>query len=38
MLNWLAPDRAALKFSSISEFKAKRPEFVSLIRCWIKHV
>jgi len=38
LLEWLAKDRASVKFTNLKEVEAKRPAFVEVIRQWIKHV
>lgn len=38
LLEWLAKDRAAVKFRDMKDIDAKRSAFASLIREWIKHV
>lgn len=38
LLKWLAPDRAAIVFTSTSDIQTKRSAFTNLIRNWIKHV
>lgn len=38
LLEWLAADRALVRFCDKSDFAAKRPAFIQLLRSWIKHV
>jgi hypothetical protein len=38
MLKWLAADRAMVKFTSATDFEAKKPAFIALIRAWVRHV
>lgn len=38
LLQWLAPDRAMVRFADSKAFEAKRAAFVKLIRAWIAHV
>ena len=38
LLTWLAKDRAAVKFADLSAVEAKREDFTTLIREWIKVV
>jgi hypothetical protein len=37
-LQWLAPDRAMIRFADGHAFDAKRSAFVRLVRAWIAHV
>ncbi|MEP7339419.1 MAG: DUF1801 domain-containing protein [Acidobacteriota bacterium] len=38
LLEWLASDRALVKFRDLKELDAKRSAFANVIRQWIKHV
>lgn len=38
LLEWLAPDRASVKFRDVKEITAKRAAFADVIRHWIEHV
>lgn len=38
LLEWLASDRALVKFRDLKELDAKRSAFTNVIRQWIKHV
>lgn len=38
LLEWLARDRASVKFRDLAEIDARRSAFADLIRQWIEHV
>lgn len=38
LLEWLASDRALVKFRDLKELDAQRSAFTNVIRQWIKHV
>jgi hypothetical protein len=38
LLEWLAKDRASLRFRDLKDIDARRSAFVTLIREWITHV
>ncbi len=38
LLEWLAQDRASVKFGNLNEIEAKRSAFVEVIRQWIHYV
>lgn len=38
LLEWLAKDRASVKFRDLKDIDAKRSTFANVIRRWIKHV
>ncbi|WNG44431.1 DUF1801 domain-containing protein [Archangium minus] len=38
LLDWLAKDRASVKFRDLKDIEAKRSAFAELIRQWLKHV
>ena len=37
LLEWLAKDRASVKFRDMKDIDARRPAFAKVIREWIKH-
>jgi hypothetical protein len=38
LLEWLAADRATVKFSDLADVEARGPAFAAVVRRWIKHV
>jgi hypothetical protein len=38
LLEWLAADRASVKFRGLADVEARGPAFAALIRRWIAHV
>ena len=38
LLEWLAQDRAVVKFADAKDVKAKRADLRALVREWIRHV
>ncbi|WNG33951.1 DUF1801 domain-containing protein [Archangium violaceum] len=38
LLDWLAKDRASVKFRDLKDIEARRAAFTELIRQWLKHV
>ena len=38
LLDWLAKDRASVKFYDLEDVEAKRSAFLNVIRQWIKYV
>ena len=38
LLEWLAKDRASVKFRELKDVEAKQSAFVSVIRQWIRYV
>ena len=38
LLQWLAPDRASLKFIDLADLQYKRPALERLLRAWIAYV
>ena len=38
LLDWLAKDRASVKFCDLKDVEAKRSAFLNVIRQWIKYV
>ena len=38
LLEWLAPDRASVRFRDDADVKARRPAFEAVLRDWIAHV
>jgi hypothetical protein len=38
LLEWLAADRAAVKFRDLADVEARGPAFAALVRQWIRHV
>lgn len=38
LLEWLAKDRAMVKFADMADVRVKRPAFEAIVRQWIAHV
>ena len=38
LLEWLAPDRATVRFRDLADVEAKRDALAALVRAWIAHV
>ncbi len=38
LLEWLATDRASVKFTDLKDIEAKRSAFAEVIRQWLKHL